>query len=180
MDALEAVKGMICLANLYNTSKLIAVCDKTGHTTQVLKKMLHFCGRDSIRVLPASAPADPALYPAVLLFCDAVKIPDADRFSACVANYNIAARPELQGLNPVTFSVESDSADFTARNIRRTQDDCTAFEIVGVGVIGRVRLAGDSTRYVETVLAAAAAAISAGIAFAEVLEALNHIEIEDE
>jgi hypothetical protein len=168
------------LVNLHNTTKLIAVCDKTGHTTQVLKKILNFCGRDGIRVSSAAEPAEPTLHPMVLLFCDAVKVPDADRFSICVANYDIAARPELQGLQLVTFSVESDSADFTARNIHRTQDGCTAFEIVGVGVIGRVKLAGDSTKYVEAVLAAAAAAISSGIAFAEVLEALNHIEIEDE
>lgn len=146
----------------------------------MLKKILAFCGRGSIRVVPAGEPAEPGFHPAVLLLCDATKIPDAERFPVCVAGYGIAAQPELQGLRPVTFSAESDSADFTARNIHRTKDGFTAFEIVGVGVIGRVRLAGDSTRYIEAVLAAAAAAISCGIAFAEVLEALNHIAIEDE
>ncbi|HEX3039023.1 MAG TPA: hypothetical protein VHP54_01845 [Caproiciproducens sp.] len=168
------------MANLHHTAKVIAVYDKNGYTTQVLKKILAFCGRGNCRVAPAGEPTEPGVHPAVLLLCDAVKAADADRFPVCVAGYDIAARPELQGLRPVTFSAESDSADFTARNIRRTQDGFTAFEIVGVGVIGRVRLAGDSVPYVGAVLAAAAAAISCGIAFAEVLEALNHIEIEEE
>ncbi len=168
------------MANLHNAAKLIAVCDKNGYTTQVLKKIFAYCGRGNCRVAPAGEPAEPESHPAVLLLCDTVKVPGAEQFPVCVAGYGIAARPELQGLRPVTFSAESDSADFTARNIRRTQDGFTAFEIVGVGVIGRVKLAGDSKRYVEAVLAAAAAAISGGIAFAEVLEALNRIEIEEE
>ncbi len=46
-------------------------------------------------------------------------------------------------------------------------------------MIGRVRLAADSMDAVNSALAAAAAAIACGIPFAEVLDALNNIQIRD-
>jgi hypothetical protein len=170
---------MVIMANFHHAVKLIAVCDKSGYTTVVLKNILTLCGRSSYRVAPAGEPIGQEVQPAVLLFCDAEKVDYAERFSSCVAGYEIAGLPELEGLHPLTYSIASDSADFTARNIRRTADGFAAFEIVGVGVIGRVKLAAGCEKSVSTALAAAAAAIACGIPFAEVLEALNHIKIEE-
>ena len=169
---------MVIMANFHSGVKLIAVCDKSGHTIEVSKNILALCGCDSYRVAPADEPVGQDVQPMVLLFRDAEKIKDAKLFSACVADYELAVRPELDGLHLLTYSITSNNADFTARNIRQTQDGFAAFEIVGVGVIGRVKLAAGCDQSVETALAAAAAAIACGIPFAEVLEALNHIKIE--
>ena len=159
-------------------AKLIAVCDKSGHTTEVLKKILKICGRDNYHVMPADAPFEPALQPAVLLYYDVLTVGEACRFPLCVARYESAGLPQLQGLKPRTFSVENNRADFTACNIRRVES-LIQFEIVGVGVIGRVKLPCKYEPSVEILLAAAAAAISCGVPFAEVLEALNHFEAQE-
>lgn len=166
------------MANFHTAKKLIAVSDKSGHTMAALRDILTLCGRDNCLVAPvAELPAQEA-QPAVLLLCDAESVHGAEHFPVCVAGYEFAAHPELAIFNPLTYSVKSDSADFTARNIRQTQDGLTAFEVVGVGVIGRVKLSTPKTDAVETVLAAAAAAIACGIPFAEVLEALNNMKFE--
>jgi hypothetical protein len=47
--------------------KLIAVSDKSGHTTEVLKKILKFCGRGNYHVTPADSPFEPVLQPVVIL-----------------------------------------------------------------------------------------------------------------
>lgn len=167
------------MENLQSAAKLIAVSEKSGHTTAVLKDILVLCGRASCTVAPAHQPIGQNVQPAVLLFCDAGKIADAQRFPVCVASYELALRPELEGLHLFTYSIASDNADFTARNIRTTPDGYLAFEIVGVGIIGRVKLTAGCEESVSYALAAAAAAIACGIPFAEVLEALNHIKIED-
>ncbi len=159
-------------------AKLIAVCDKSGHTTEVLKKLLKICGRNSYHVLPANAPFEPVLQPAVLLYYDVLAAADACRFPLCVARYESAGDSQLQGLNPLTFSMENNYADFTACNIRRVEN-LIQFEIVGIGVIGRVRLPCEYESWVEIFLAAAAAAISCGVPFAEVMEALNHFEVQE-
>jgi len=166
------------MTNFHRGIKLIAVCDKSGHTIEVLKNILALCGRSNYMVSPADELVGQDMQPMVLLFCDAEKVKDASLFSSCVADYELAALPELDGLHPLTYSITSNNADFTARNIRQTQDGFAAFEIVGVGVIGRVKLAARCGQSVQTALAAAAAAIACGIPFAEVLEALNHIKIE--
>jgi hypothetical protein len=170
---------MVNMSNFHSAAKLIAVCDKSGHTIEVLKNIMTLCGRSNYKVVPVGEPVGQDVHPTVLLFCDAEKVEEAQRFSTCVAGYELTASPELDGLHPLTYSITSDNADFTARNIRQTPDGSTAFEIVGVGVIGRAKLAAGCEKSVSTALASAAAAIACGIPFAEVLEALNHIKIED-
>jgi UDP-N-acetylmuramyl pentapeptide synthase len=167
------------MSNFHSASKLIAVYDKIGHTTEVLKNILILCGRGSYTVASAEEPVGQNVEPMVLLFCNIEKVKNTQQFFTCVADYEFAGSPELDGLHPLTYSTVSDRADFTARNIRQTQDGFTAFEIVGTGVIGRVKLPAGCEQSVDTVLAAAAAAISCGISFAEVLEALNHLESKD-
>ena len=72
----------------------------------------------------------------------------------------------------ITYALGRDDADCTAHIIRTTPDGHVAFEIVGIGVIGRVRLRGGLS-CVGDALAAAAAAVGAGVPFADVLTALN-------
>ena len=167
------------MSNFHPTAKLIAVSDKKGHTIAVLNNILSCCERGSYCVAPAGEPLPPNITPAVLLLCDEEKIADAELFSACVACYEFAALPELAALHPLTYSIKSDCADFTARNIRQTPDGFIAFEIVGVGVIGRVKLAVHTEESVQVLLAAASALVACGIPFAEVLNVLNNMHIED-
>lgn len=171
-------RGMTILANFYSAKKLIAVSDKKGHTISILRDILTFCGHENY--LPAAAedlvPED--VQRAVLLLCDARR-PSVEGFAVCVADYAFSAMPEIAALKPLTYSTVSDSADFTARNIRKLSEGFSAFEMIGVGVIGRVRLATENSDWVGPALAAAAAAIACGIPFAEVLDALNSLKIGD-
>lgn len=166
------------MAGFHSLKKLIAVSDKKGHTISVLNKILLFCGRDNYLLAPAGRNIPEDVQPAVLLLCDP-ECPAAGDFAVYVADYAFSAMPEVAALKPLTYSIVSDSADFTARNIRQLPDGFAAFEMIGVGVIGRVRLAADSMESVNPALAAAAAAIACGVPFAEVLDALNNIQIRD-
>ncbi|CAB1250278.1 conserved protein of unknown function [Ruminococcaceae bacterium BL-6] len=96
-----------------------------------------------------------------------------EKFARCVIDSAFSGdRRSIPAEKLVTYSAESDSADFTARNIRKT-DEGVVFEIVGVGVIGRVRLADE--KQIEPCLIAACAAVSCGIPFADVLGSLNRL-----
>lgn len=92
----------------------------------------------------------------------------------CVTNINMQSEFGRNGANLITFSDSSDSADFTARNIRLLEGGVIAFEFVGIGLIGRVKLKRtEPDNVVLMVTAAAAAALTAGIPFAPMMEALN-------
>lgn len=169
---------MTILASIRSVKKLIAVSDKKGHTISILRNILEFCGRENYLLAAAADPVPENVQRAVLLLCDA-QCPPAGEFSVCVADYAFSAMPEIAALKPLTYSTSSDSADFTARNIRKLPEGFSAFEMIGVGVIGRVRLATENPDWVGPALAAAAAAIACGIPFAEVLEALNGLKIGD-
>lgn len=162
-----------------HTKKQIAVSDKNGHTISVLKNIIALSGRENYVVAAAYEPISQEAQPVVLLLCDSKDAQCAKNFPVCVADYELAALPELAGLTLITYSTTSDSADFTARNIRQTPDGFTAFEIIGVGVIGRVKLRGKGSESIDCALASTAAAIACGIPFAEVLDALNRIEMDD-
>ncbi len=162
-----------------HAKKQIAVSDKNGHTISVLKNILALCGRENYVVAAAGEPVLQDTQPMALLLCDSKGAKCAKNFSFCVADYELAALPALTGLKLITYSTASNNADFTARNIRQTPDGFTAFEIIGVGVIGRVKLVVNSMESIGCALAATAAAIACGIPFAEVLDALNNIEIYD-
>ena len=71
----------------------------------------------------------------------------------------------------VTFSLQDDSADYTARNVR-CRPDGVDFECVGVGVIGRIRLATPGRFSAYNALAAAACASALGVPFDTVKTAL--------
>jgi UDP-N-acetylmuramyl pentapeptide synthase len=166
--------------NLHSVKKRIAVSDKKGNTLSILNAILAFCGRENYIAQPVGEPAAENTQPAVLLLCGADDLPSASGFTACVAEYSLSARPEVAEYHPITYSVSSDNADFTARNIRKTPEGLAAFEIIGVGVIGRARLSSPTLEPVGDALAASVAAITAGIPFADVLDALNNIHFERE
>ncbi len=58
-------------------------------------------------------------------------------------NYDLPVKLDTKKLDKcrvLTYSTSSDNADFTARNAHCIQEFGCAFEIVGVGVIGRIKL----------------------------------------
>lgn len=70
-----------------------------------------------------------------------------------------------------TYSRESDGADIVAKNVKET-DEALTFELLGTGVIGRVRLFRRGIT-VKTALEASAMLISMGIPLAAVLNGIN-------
>mgnify|MGYP000912383776 FL=1 len=168
-----------------SAKKLIAVCDKNGNTTSMLKKILKFCNRENYVISSTDKPTHENIQPAVLLLSDVDNRIFSNEFSVCVSDYAFSAVREISDLQPITYSSRSDEADFTAKNIRITENGYLAFEIIGVGVIGRVRLnIKDKSQQgceeiVSNALGAASAAISCGIPFAEVLDALNNIQFDN-
>ncbi len=159
-----------------HSGKLIAVSDKSGHTISILQEIFRLSGRAHFRAARVGEAKLPDEQPTVLLLCDGV-IPDhAAEFEICVAEFETVNNSALSALSPVTYSLSSDSADFTARNIRLTQENCLAFELVVVGVIGRVKLMTGGAQWAKESLAAAAAACAAGVPFAETLDALNRMD----
>ena len=97
-------------------------------------------------------------------FCDAAVVNRDDDW----------AEKLTQGLDCriVSYSAGDDAADYTARNIR-SRPDGVDFELVGTGVIGRVRLSTPGEFSVYNALAAASCALVLGMPFDRVIEALG-------
>ena len=99
-------------------------------------------------------------------------------FSMCrtgIVNLDDAASAEMTRDVPcetVSFAVDNDRADYTARNVRRLADG-VVFELVGVGEIGRVRMRIPGQFSVYNGLAAATACLKLGMPFDRVVEALS-------
>jgi hypothetical protein len=162
------------MAEINSGKKIIAVSNGTERETYLLKKILDSSRRDVFTVVPAGEAMERGTKAAVLLASEPAEFPAPEFFPVCVTAFAPSRRQELAGFRKVvTYSTEWNGADFTARNIRTLPNGVTAFEIVGVGIIGRVRLGPDCAKDVEAALAAAATATVAGIPFAEALEALN-------
>lgn len=154
-------------------AKRIVVLEKSGHTIEVLRQILRSCGKENYTALGAGETVPPGTPSSTLLVCGPECPAEAAGYGACVADCESAFPSGLAGFGRLTtYSVDRDGADFTAKNIRSAQDGSTAFEIVGSGIIGRVRL-GAGAPGVRCALAAASAAVAAGIPFADVLRALN-------
>lgn len=78
---------------------------------------------------------------------------------------------EAASCQKVTFSLQDDSADYTARNVR-CRPDGVDFECVGMGVIGRIRLATPGRFSAYNALAAATSAAALGVSFDVIKTAL--------
>ena len=101
-------------------------------------------------------------------------------FSVCVMNYDLPVKLDTKKLDKcrvLTYSTSSDNADFTARNAHCIQEFGCAFEIVGVGVIGRIKLRTAEPDDVKTALMGASVCLACGIPFADVLTSLNMLAV---
>jgi hypothetical protein len=152
--------------------KTVVVAEKEGGSAVLLSQIFRLCGRDRYRVVKYGKPLPSGAAKSVLLLCGETGEPITAKWDVCVAERELSHRT-VNAEKLITYSLTRDDADFTARNIRMTPDGNAAFEIVGFGVIGRVRLKGGGFPDVGRALAAACAAVGAGIPFAEVLTALN-------
>jgi len=74
----------------------------------------------------------------------------------------------------VTYSTRRDTAAYTAHNVR-PRPDGVDFELVGTGVIGRVKLAIPGLFSVYNALAAATCALTLGLDFSGVVDALCRV-----
>lgn len=162
------------MAEISTGKKMIAVSMSGGRETYLLKKILQNSGRGGVfSIVPFDGAMERGEKAALLLAPEIPACVEPGLFPACVTKF----RPELQKpegfAKVVTYSLEWNIADFTARNVRQLPEGAAAFEIVGVGIIGRVRLGRGCAGDVEAALAAAAAATAAGVPFAEALGALN-------
>lgn len=155
--------------------KMIAVSDGAARESYFLGLILSRCGRSLYMAASVGSAGRSGMEAAALLSPDPAARPDPAAFPVWVTAFaKDGAAPDRSGFRRVvTYAVDCDGADFTARNVRPMPDGVIAFEIVGVGVIGRVRLKSDRAEDAEAALAAAAAAIAAGLPFASALEALN-------
>ncbi len=140
-------------------------------TVDLLNRLLLDCGRDCLQaVLPGQEQEKK------LVVADSEEMLQwVKGFPRCLAVYSLRDRPELSGLELTTYSLENDSADYTARGLHRTPEGYTAFEIVGTGCIGRVRLQNLPEGGENTILEAASAAVVCGAPFAQVLGCLHKI-----
>lgn len=163
----------------HSCAKQIVVLEKDGHTIEVLRQILKSCKKENYTAASAGEPLPPGTPCSVLLLCGPELPEGAAGYGTCVADLESALQPGFSGPEHfVTYSVDRNDADYTAKNIRTLRDGFTAFEIVGSGIIGRVRL-GEKIPGVRCALAAASAAVAAGIPFADVLRALNDISAAD-
>ncbi|MFU0833007.1 MAG: DUF4346 domain-containing protein [Oscillospiraceae bacterium] len=152
--------------------KAVAVAEKGSSSAALLKNIFRICGHEDYRVVKYGNMLPKGMVKPVLLLCMRMNGIDVKKWAVCVAERELSEY--VQGAaKRITFSLKRNDADFTARNIRITPDGNTTFEIVGFGVIGRVRLRGSDLSKVEAVMAAACAAVGCGIPFAEVLSTLN-------
>lgn len=153
--------------------KVIAVAESGSSSAAYLKDIFRICGCENYRVVKYGTILPKGTAKPVLLLRTRINDIDVNKWAACVAERELSTCVH-GAAKRITFSLKRNDADFTARNIRIMPNGKTAFEIVGFGVIGRVRLSGGDLSKVEAVLAAACAAVGCGIPFADVLSSLNH------
>ncbi len=158
--------------------KIIAVYESEGCSADILRSILGLCGREECFSVFSQGALPPASLPSVCLLCAQTEreaLPPGR--PVCAVEYGLAS-----GLDPssfsqiITYSMTENGADFTVRNIRTARDGSVAFEMVGIGIIGRVRLRSEDPVDAVSALAAFAAAVGAGVPFADALEALNRID----
>lgn len=112
----------------------------------------------------------------ILMLCDVDKV-DIDlikRFKNIVFPYLIKEDFNIEGKNMLSYSMNSNEADLIAKNVN-PQEDKTVFELLGTGIIGRVKLSRSSGVSVELVLAVSSALVAVGVPLASVLNVINQI-----
>lgn len=165
--------------------KVIAVADdileqdENEMTLTALRQIIAHCGlEDRYRVEPTAAlpQLSERWIPYILVTETGAcrgRLPTV--FPICVQNY--CCTEKEGGCHCTTFSMEDPTTDFVAANVRQFADMDYAFDLMGLGIIGRVHLAKDDRRLLRTALIAASAALSCGISFADVVEVLNTLPV---
>lgn len=112
----------------------------------------------------------------ILVLCDVekVNINFIEKFNNIVLPYSLGKNFSVKEKNMLFYSVNSNEADLIAKNIN-PQDDKTVFELLGTGVIGRVKLSKSSKLSVELVLAVSSALVAMGVPLAAVLNVINQL-----
>lgn len=184
--------------------KLIAIVGEGGRqTASVIERTLRCCGYEVLRLLdpqekaatlPEKTPGVPGyvvacfsekvkeealqgLEPLILLLMGEALPPDGilAAFPCVVMEYGVQKSLPGGERRCFTFSLQNDEADYTAHDVRQFGEE-TIFEMLGAGVIGRIRLRLPKELTVRQLLAGAAAVLSAGAPFARVLECVNTLE----
>lgn len=96
------------------------------------------------------------------------------RFKNVVLPYSLHESITEKKENMLFYSMNNNEADLIAKNIN-PQEDRTVFELLGTGVIGRVKLSKASGFSVELVLAVSSALIAMGVPLASVLGVMNQL-----
>lgn len=158
--------------------KIIAVYEREGRSADILRSILGLCGREECFSVFSQGTLPPEAPPSVCLLCAQTEreaLPPGR--PVCAAEYGLVPSLDSSDFSQIiTYSMTEDGADFTVRNIRTARDGSVAFEMVGIGIIGRVRLRSEDPVDAVSALAAFAAAVGAGVPFADALEALNRID----
>ncbi len=118
----------------------------------------------------------------VLLFSEDIKRREAETLSHTDIVLPFRELPQehtrFPNLSFTTYAVEDDRADFTARGLAALPGgdagrEGMRFELLCLGLIGRVCVPGLSKKQVEPLLGAASCLLAAGLPLAEVLELIN-------
>lgn len=112
----------------------------------------------------------------ILVLCDAdgVNIDFIKKFKNIVLPYSLGENLTIKEKNMLFYSINSNEADLIAKNINQ-QEDKTVFELLGTGVIGRVKLSRSSGLSVELVLAVSSALVAMGVPLVAVLNVINQL-----
>lgn len=152
---------------------MVSPCIVVGNEkiADLLNRLLQDCDRKALQAVLPGSETDKKL----LVANNTGMLRFAEGFPSCLAEYSLCGDTRLAGTKLTTYSLQNDAADYTARGLHTTAEGFAAFEIVGVGCIGRVRLRGLPDGEEETILAAASAAVVCGAPFAQVLATLQQM-----
>lgn len=139
-------------------------------TRVLISALCEACGRTELK---AVAPHRETGAPLLLIVDRPALLVHADAFPKILVEYSLCAALPLSTCAVTTYSLEEDSADYTARNLRVTPEGFTAFEIVGTGCIGRVRLQHLPAGGQSVILQAVGAVVACGVPFAVALSTLQ-------
>lgn len=110
----------------------------------------------------------------VLCGAEGVDIRLLSEFKNIVLPYSLSKSVNIKEKKLLSYSMDNNEADLIAKNIN-PQGDKTMFELLGTGVIGRVKLSNSSGFSAELVLAVSSALIAMGIPLASVLDVVNRL-----
>ncbi|MDP4119431.1 MAG: hypothetical protein Q8876_00020 [Bacillota bacterium] len=121
----------------------------------------------------AKIPED--IYDKTLVIIDSSKsdyMSDLHKYDKAVIPFNREALPE--NVEVIKYAVSEIEADLTAKNIQELSD-VLKFEILGTGIIGRIRIPRDSRLTVDTTLAIAGALLISGVSMSDMIDGINAI-----